>query len=543
MSGDRSPSTTSQPQGLDALVIGAGFSGLYQLHTLRDQLGLNTVLVEAGDGVGGTWYWNRYPGARSDSESHYYSYSFSKELQHEWYWTERFPPQREIRSYLDHVAERFDLKRSIRFGTRVQSAVFDETEGRWLITTDKGETFSTLYFIPAVGTLSAANVPNFPGLKDFKGEWYHTASWPDKPVDFKGKRVGLIGTGSSGIQASPIISKDAANFTLFQRTPNYTLPARNHKLTDEFQRFVRENYDAIRTLTRSTFHGHAFEETDFSALDVDEEERLRRYEEAWKVGGLRFLNVFSDLFYNIEANNTVSDFIRSKIAEVVKDPEKRAALTPTRYPIGARRPTTGTDYYEMFNRQNVTLVDVGRSPIVTVTPDGVETTEKEYLLDMLILATGFDAISGPLLAIDIRGRGGQTIQEAWAEGPHTLFGIQTPGFPNMFMITGPGSPSVLANAPVAIEQHVDWITQCIRTMRERGKTWVEPTQAAVDEWDAEMQRAADMSLLGYDPNSWYTGANIPGKVRVVLPYAGGMPRYKQLLEQATEADYSGFAFS
>jgi cation diffusion facilitator CzcD-associated flavoprotein CzcO len=525
---------------LDAVVIGAGFAGLYQLHALRDQLGLDVIAIEAGEGVGGTWYWNRYPGARCDSESFTYCYSFSRELQEQWSWTERYPVQKEILAYLNHVADRFDLRKDIRFNSRVTTATYDESNSSWLIETSGGQRLNAKFLIMAVGTLSTANFPNIPGLETFAGRWFHTSDWPEDELDFSGQRVGLIGTGSSGIQTAPIIAKQAEQLTVFQRTPNYSLPAHNHKLSDDFQLEIRANYEAIRDLARSTFHGHAFEESKISALDVDDEERVRRYEFAWGKGGLRFLNAFSDLFYNVDANQTASSFVRRKIAEVVHDPETATALMPVDYPIGARRPTTDTGFYEMFNRENVSLVDIRRSPIVEIIPTGVRTTDQVHSLDVIVLATGFDALTGPLLAIDIRGRDGRSLRADWQGGPITLLGLQTPGYPNLFIITGPGSPSVLANAPVAIEQHVDWITDCILKLLKSGHAHIEATEKAADEWSVEMDRAAQSSLLPLAPSSWYMGGNIPGKPSVVLPYAGGMLRYAQIAKQVADENYRGF---
>jgi cation diffusion facilitator CzcD-associated flavoprotein CzcO len=528
---------------LDVVVIGAGFSGLYQLHILRDELAMNVLLLEAGEGVGGTWFWNRYPGARCDSESFYYSYSFSNDLQNEWQWSERYPEQKEILSYLNHVADRFDLRRSIRLQTRAVSAHFDDVTGRWLITTRGGQKFDSQFLISAVGCLSAANVPNIPGLDSFKGRWLHTARWPQEPVDFTGKRVGIIGTGSTGIQATPVIAEQAAHLTVFQRTANYSLPAQNAKLTPEFIQDVRQNYDRIRARARSTINGHPFDTFEKSALDVGEAERLERYEAAWKRGGLRFLGVFCDLFYNLQANNTAADFIRGKIASIVKDPTTAAKLMPRDHPFATKRPVSDTNYFETFNRENVSLVDVKVSPISAITPTGIRTTDAEYPLDIIVFATGFDAMTGPLLAIDIRGRGGRTLKSDWAGGARTYLGLQIAGYPNLFTITGPGSPSVLSNMPVAIEQHVQWITACLKYMREHGLALVETTQGATDSWVEQVNAAAHATLLPLATSSWYWGANIPGKPRVFLPYAGGMARYAAICFEVAEKGYEGFVFN
>ncbi|GAC1550035.1 MAG: NAD(P)/FAD-dependent oxidoreductase [Beijerinckiaceae bacterium] len=524
----------------DAIVVGAGFSGLYQLYQLRDKLGLSVLVLEAGDGIGGTWHWNRYPGARCDSESYYYSYSFSKELQDEWQWTERYPEHGEIRRYLNHVADRFDLRRDIRLETRVQAARFDDATNRWIITTEAGETFDAQFFISAVGCLSSANIPDIPGLETFKGQWYHTGRWPQDGVDFTNKRVGLIGTGSTGIQATPVIAEQALHLTVFQRTANYSVPARNSKLTPEFQQEVRATYDDIRHKARSSTNGHPFDVYEKSALDVSPEERLQRYEAAWEFGGLRFRAAFNDLIRNKAANDTAADFIRAKIRSIVKDPVTAAKLTPTDHPFASKRPPIDSSYFETFNRDNVALVDVKATPIIEVTPDGIRTSDAEYPLDIIVFATGFDALTGPLLAMDIRGSDGRSLRDDWAAGPRTYLGLQTPGYPNMFTITGPGSPSVLTNMPVAIEQHTQWITECIRHMREKGLERIETSQEACDKWVDHVNAAANDTLLPLANSSWYLGANVPGKPRVFMPYAGGMAHYANICAEVAKENYKGF---
>jgi cation diffusion facilitator CzcD-associated flavoprotein CzcO len=528
------------PLAYDAIIIGAGFSGLYQLHQLRDQLGLSVLVLEAGEGVGGTWYWNRYPGARCDSESYTYCYSFSQELHEEWQWTERYPEHGEIRRYLNLVADKFKLRPDIRFGTRVAGAQFDAATNRWAVTTTAGEVFHAQFFITAVGCLSSANIPKLQGLKTFKGQWYHTGAWPHEGVDFAGKRVGLIGTGSTGIQATPVIAEQAQHLTVFQRTANYSIPARNGPMTDEFQAYVKANNVAIRNKAKSTPNGHPFDLYEKSALDVLAAERERRYEDAWQAGGLRFRASFADLLHNKAANDTASDFIRAKIQSVVKDPATAAMLTPTDHPFASKRPPIDTHYFETFNRDNVALVDVKATPIVEVTPDGIRTTDGEYPLDIIVFATGFDAMTGPLLAMDIRGADGRSLRQDWAAGPRTYLGLQTPGYPNMFTITGPGSPSVLTNMPVAIEQHTQWITACIRHMRDNRLTRIETTQPAADAWVEHVNEAANATLLPMANSSWYLGANIPGKPRVFMPYAGGMARYATLCDEVAAKNYEGF---
>ena len=525
----------------DALIVGAGFSGLYQLLCLRDRLGLSALVLEAGDGVGGTWYWNRYPGARCDSESHSYSYYFSEELLKEWEWSERYPEQREILRYLNHVADRFDLRRDIQFGTRVAAARYDEAENLWRVTTEAGESLEARFLITAVGCLSTANVPAIPGLGDFAGEWYHTGQWPHGGVDFAGKRVGQIGTGSTGIQAVPVIAAQAAHLTVFQRTANYSVPARNGPLSPEFMRWAKENSAEIRRVMHSTTNGHPFTISDRSALEVAPEERRAVYEAAWEKGGLQFRAAFRDILTDGAANATAAEFIRAKIREIVQDPDTAAKLTAFDHPFAAKRPPIDTEYFEAFNRPNVSLVDVRASPIERITPRGIKTQDAEHELDVIVFATGFDAMTGPLLNIDIRGRGGRRLKEAWRDGPRAYLGLGVSGFPNLFTITGPGSPSVLCNMPVAIEQHVEWITDCIAHLRRRGLGRIEAEVDAADRWVEHVNAAADATLLPQASSSWYLGANVPGKPRVFMPYAGGMARYRGICDEVAAKGYEGFA--
>jgi cation diffusion facilitator CzcD-associated flavoprotein CzcO len=527
----------------DALVIGAGFSGLYQLLCLRDRLGLSVKVLESGAGVGGTWYWNRYPGARCDSESHSYCYSFSDELMREWEWSERYPGPPEILRYLNHVADRFGLKRDIRFNTRVASAHYDETANVWRVSTDAGETLTARFLITAVGCLSSANVPKIPGLDTFAGRWYHTGQWPHEGVDFSGKRVGQIGTGSTGIQAAPVIAETAAHLAVFQRTANYSVPARNGPLTPEFRRYVKENTAEIRNVTRASVNGHPWLIEDRSALETPPAERQALYEKAWEIGGLRFRAMFRDLLVDKAANDTAAEFIRDKIRQIVKDPVTAARLSDIDHPYAAKRPPIDTDYFETFNRDNVSLVDVRAEPIEEVTPRGIRTRAAEYPLDIIVFATGFDGMTGSLLKIDIRGRDGLSLAQAWKAGPRNYLGLQVAGFPNLFMVTGPGSPSVLCNMPVAIEQHVEWITDCIAHMRENGLQRIEPKGEAVDSWVAHVNDAANATLLPHAKHSWYLGANIPGKPRVFMPYAGGMAHYRKICADVAARNYEGFKLS
>jgi len=532
-----------QAQALDAIIVGAGFAGLYQLHVLRDRLGLSARVLEAGGGIGGTWYWNRYPGARCDSESYYYSYSFSNDLEQEWNWTERYPEQAEILRYLNHVADRFDLRRDIQLDTKVTEARFDAGARRWMVSTAGGERYSAKFLITAVGCLSTANIPDIAGLETFKGEWHHTGRWPHDGVDFAGKRVGLIGTGSTGIQAAPIIARQAAHLTVFQRTPNYSVPARNAPMDLEAQQQIKADYAAIRQRSRMSTNGHPFEMSMRSALEVSPEERQALYDAAWERGGLRFRGTFKDILSNADANETASAFIRAKIRSIVHDPALAERLTPTDHPFASKRPPIDSDYFETFNRDNVSLVDIRATPIQEITSTGLRTTEAAYNLEVIVFATGFDAMTGPLLALDIRGENGVSLRDTWSAGPRTYLGLQISGFPNLFTITGPGSPSVLTNVPTAIEQHADWIANCILYMRERGLDRIEATAEATDKWVEHVNAAAHATLLPMASSSWYLGANVPGKPRVFMPYAGGMASYAARCEQVAAEGYTGFHLS
>lgn len=442
--------------------------------------------------------------------------------------------------YLNHVADKFDLRRDIQLGARVVSAHYSEHENRWAITTAQGQTYSATYLITAVGCLSAANVPAIDGLKDFAGEWYHTGLWPHEDVDFTGKRVGQIGTGSTGIQAAPVIAETADHLTVFQRTANYSVPSRNHVLSEEFKRHCKENYREIRALMRSTPNGHAFTISDRKVFDVGPEEREKIYEEYWEDGGLRFRSCFQDLLADKAANDTAAEFLKSKIRQIVKDPETAAKLSNIDHPYAAKRPPIDTDYFDAFNRDNVSLVDIRAEPIKRITPGGIEASAGHFDLDIIVFATGYDAMTGPLLRMDIRGRGGLSLQEAWKEGPRTYLGLTVAGFPNMFTITGPGSPSVLTNMPVAIEQHVEWITRCIAQLQEDGVQRIEASREAADLWVGHVNDAANATLLPQAGHSWYLGANIPGKPRMFMPYAGGMVRYRTICDAVSNNGFEGF---
>jgi cation diffusion facilitator CzcD-associated flavoprotein CzcO len=541
------PDTMMQPApragaaDFDAIVIGAGFSGLYQLYLLRDRLGLKVRVLEQGGGVGGTWYWNRYPGARCDSESHSYCFTFSEALYKEWEWSERYPGQAEIMRYMNWVADRLELKRDIAFDTRVTACRYDAAANLWAVETATGERLTATWLITAVGCLSTANVPKIPGLESFEGRWYHTGQWPHEGVDLTGARVGQIGTGSTGIQAVPVIAAEAKHLTVFQRTANYSVPARNGPLAAEFKAWARENWQSIRETTQSTPNGHPFIIADRSAWDVTEAERQAIYEAAWEKGGLQFRAAFRDLLMDKAANDTAAAFLKAKIREIVQDPETAAKLADIDHPYAAKRPPIDTNYFETFNRDNVTLVDVRANPIERITPRGIRLRDgTEHALDIIVFATGFDAMTGPLLRLNITGRDGLPLAEAWAAGPRTYLGLQVDGFPNLFTITGPGSPSVLCNMPVCIEQHAEWIADCIAHLREQGIARMEPEPAAVERWVAHVNEAANATLLPQAGHSWYLGANVPGKPRVFMPYAGGMARYRGICAEVAAKGYEGF---
>jgi cyclohexanone monooxygenase len=528
----------------DAIVVGAGFAGLYMLHKLRE-LGFSAHAFEKGDGVGGTWYWNRYPGARCDSPSLFYSFSFDEALQQEWEWTERYPTQPEILRYLNHVADRFDLRKDISFETPVQQAHFNDEDALWHVRTADGRDFTAKYFITAAGCLTEVNKPKFRGLDSFEGDWYHTARWPETGVDFTGKRVGVIGTGSTGIQAIPQIAKAAGHLTVFQRTPNYSLPAHNHPLEPDHQREIKARFGELREKARHSPAGLYVDATppSKSALEATEEERLAAYEEGWKAGLGGVLSAFTDVTTDLDANATAAEFVRTKIRETVQNPEFAEVLASQDYPIGTKRICIDTEYFETYNRDNVSLADIKANPIEEITPKGIRLADgTEHELDIIVFAIGFDAMTGALLAIDIRGEEGTPLKEAWAEGPKTYLGLQSVGFPNMFMITGPGSPSVLSNMPTSIEQHVEWIGHALEDLREQGLDTIEATREAQDAWVEHVNDVADQTLYKH-ANSWYLGANIPGKVRVFMPYVGGVGNYRAKCDEVRAKGYEGFALS
>jgi len=536
---DTSPPASAPARELDAVVVGAGFSGLYLLHRLR-YLGFTVQVYEAASDVGGTWWWNRYPGARCDIESMDYSYSFSPELEQEWTWSERYATQPEILRYADHVADRFDLRRDIQFDTRMTAATWDDEAARWRIETDHGDRVSARFCIMAVGCLSAAKRPEIDGIDSFAGASYHTAHWPHGGVDVSAKRVGVIGTGSSGIQAIPLLAEQAAQLTVFQRTPTYAVPARNAPLDPEFVSELKGAYRERREATRHSFGGVLIEVGTESALAVDPDARQAAFDAAWNSGTLfGLLTTFNDLMVIPEANDLVASYVRDRIHEIVTDPEIADRLSPRTYPIGAKRLCLDTDYYATYNRANVELIDLQETPIVEITPTGVRTTEREVGLDTLVFATGFDAMTGALVAPDIVGRDGTTLRDKWAAGPRTYLGLASAGFPNLFMITGPGSPSVLTNMMVSIEQHVEWVTDCIDHLRADGVDTIEADPDAEDTWVEQVTALADFTLYPQG-NSWYLGANVPGKPRVFMPFIGGVAMYREICDGVAADGYRGF---
>jgi cyclohexanone monooxygenase len=534
----------ARPADLDAVVIGAGFSGLYMLHRLRNEMGLSVRVYEIGGGVGGTWYWNRYPGARSDSDSYVYCYSFDRELLQEWEWSERYPEQHEIRAYLEHVTERYDLARDIRFHTRVTGATFDEDAGLWTVTTDSGDRVTARFVITAVGALSAANMPAFEGADTFEGASYHTGRWPHEGVDFTGLRVGVIGTGASAVQAIPLIAREASDLTVFQRTANYVVPANNGPVPPDVVAARKRDYDSIWKRVRESNFGFELYFLEKGALEVSDEELERELMARWEAGGFGiWLGAYADIFFVDEANAKVRAFLHDRIREKVTDPETAELLIPKGYPFGVKRNPLDSGYYETFNLDHVHLVDVKANPIAAITPTGVRLEDgAEYAFDAIVYATGFDAMTGPLNSLDIRGREGRLLREKWAEGPRTYLGLTSAGFPNLFMITGPQSPSVLSNMPVSIEQHVEFIARIIEDMRERGATTIEPTAEAEEAWVAHNQELANGTLFP-TADTWYMGANIPGKPRVFMPNLDFVGPYRAKCDEIVAGGYPGFVFA
>lgn len=526
----------------DVVVIGAGFAGMYAVYKFRE-LGFSVLAYEKGDDVGGVWYWNRYPGARCDCESYYYSYSFSKELQAEWDWTLHYSEQPEILSYLCHVADRFALRSNIQFSTAVESATFNEAASNWTIRTSRGEFVTANFIVSAAGCLSEVQQPDIPGLKSFAGELFYTAAWPKEGIDFAGKRVGVIGTGASGVQVIPRIARQARHLTVFQRTANWVIPVWNAPMKAEFVDWVKTHYDQIRDTCLNSGGGVPFEVSKTRAKDVSPDERQRILEEAWKVGGTRFFaQSFSDLLSDQAANDAAAGFVAKYIRTIVKNPAVAELLTPTDHPIGTKRPPMDDDYYATFNRSNVSLVDIRKSPITKIEGNILRTVDGAYELDALVLATGFDAITGPLMAIDITGRRGASLKEKWMSGAKCFLGLGTAGFPNLFTVTGPLSPSVLANMPTAIEQHVDWIADCLAYLRQHNLSTIEATSDAEENWVSHTAAVAEGTLYP-KANSWYLGSNVPGKPRQFGVYLGGFNHYREHCDKVAANRYEGFVLT
>ena len=527
----------------DVIVVGGGVAGLYLLYRLRG-LGLESIAFEAGTDVGGTWFWNRYPGCRCDVESLEYSYSFAADLQQEWKWPERYGTQPEILKYVNHVADRFDLRRNIQFNTRVVSAVYNPQQKLWTVSTDRGAKVRATFCVMATGNLSTPRRPDFPGLEQFKGPWYHTGLWPHEGVDFTGLRVGIIGTGSSGIQSIPHIAKQAKHLYIFQRTANFSLPARNRPLDSAREQRHKAEYSARRKAAFDTPFGIAGYPTPTrSALEATDEERRVIYEKKWAEGGsISFLYAFNDLLTNKASNDTAAEFVRNKIRETVNDSEAAELLAPKTHPIGTKRLVLDTNYYETFNRENVTLVDVSESPIDKITSEGLRVARSDYALDSIVFATGFDAMTGAMLDIDIRVEGGVSLADAWQHGPSSYLGLTVAGFPNLFMITGPGSPGVKSQMILSIEQHVDFVADCLQHMRSRRKSQVEAETEAEQNWVSHVKAVADATLYPL-ANSWYMGANIPGKPQIFMPYVGGVDKYKKKCDEIVADGYKGFSFA
>lgn len=530
---------TGHCQPIDAVVVGAGFAGLYALYKMRG-IGLSARAFEAGRELGGVWYWNRYPGARCDVESVQYSYSFSPEVDQAWTWTERYAPQAEILSYLNHVADRFDLRRDIAFSTRVVSAIYDPENNWWLVQTDRGDQVCARYCIMASGSLSAARLPEIPGIDNFAGPIVHTGAWPSDEPDFSGKRVAVIGTGSSGVQAIPQIAAAAGHLVVFQRTANFVVPAHNHPLSREALDLVKGEYPALRAQARQV--GTVYDFSDRGAFEVSKGEREAEYKRRWALGGVNFVHAFNDLLIDRWANQTAAEFVRARIRESVDDPVTAERLCPRGYPLGAKRICVGTAYYETYNRSNVTLVDLRETPIERIEATTIVAGDDTFPVDTIVCATGYDALTGALARIDIRGIDGLALSTKWADGPRNYLGLMSADFPNLFIITGPGSPSVLVNMVVGIEQHVDWIAQCIAGLERAGAKAIVPTRAAEDAWVERVNDEADRTLFP-QADSWYLGANVPGKPRVFMPFVGGLARYRAICDQVTADGYPGFEIS
>ena len=535
----RSAPAASVPPHADIVVIGAGFGGMYAHHRFR-QLGLSLFGFEQGTDVGGTWYWNRYPGARCDVESVDYTYTFSRELLDEWTWSERFSTQGEILEYAGYVADRFDLRRDIKFETKIVSAIYDEAANLWTVRTDKGDAITCHYLVTTVGCLSVPKDPDFEGLDSFKGQRVQTGAWPKQGVDWAGKNVLVIGTGSSAIQTIPEVAKTAGHLTVFQRTANYSVPAYNGPLPEHRQKEVFADYPAYLAMLKKSRGGQTFElQTDSMAADFTPEQQHERLEQAWQLGRWNIQGCFRDITLNEDANRLASEFVHAKIRETVKDPATAEKLIPKGYPLGTKRLCLDSDYYATFNRENVDLVDINEEPIVRITETGLQTSKRDYPADLIIFAIGFDAMTGPIVNLGIEGRGGQSLKQAWQDGPECYLGIAAPGFPNLFMVNGPSSVSVLSNMILTLEHHIDWIADCIEAMRGKGRDTIEARDDATHEWAAHTEMVANRTLFP-KANSWYMGANVEGKPRMFLAYIGGFDNYVAKFDAVAANDFEGF---
>lgn len=524
----------------DTIIIGAGISGLYQLHKCRDELNLKTLAVEEGSDIGGTWYWNRYPGARCDSESHTYGYTFSEKIYKNWTWKEKYPKQNTIFKYLKFVEKKLNLRKDILFNNKIISVKYLEKKNLWKIKTSKNKILSSKYLICAVGSLSSTNIPKIKGLNTFKGKYYHTGRWPKKKVNLKDQVVAQIGTGSSGIQVAPEIAKVVKKLVIFQRTPNYSIPARNKKLTKEIINKHLKDYEKIKKLIKKTPGGHTFSFPNRSVFDFSKIERDKIFEKAWHKGGLSFRACFGDITKNLNANKKASNFIKEKILKIVKDKKIAKILTNFDHPFTSKRPTLNTNYYETFNRKNIELIDLKTNPIIKITKRGIKTKNNEFNFDKIIFATGYDALTGPLLSLNLVGNKKIKLKNFWNKSPKTYLGLMIPNFPNLFVIQGPGSPSVLTNVPVQIEQHVEWITNCLKFLIKKNKKTIEPTMDSANKWSNEIKKLADASLFMKAKISWYKGDNIPGKPKVFIPYPGGLPRYRNICNKVEKNKYKEF---
>ncbi|MGQ0696832.1 MAG: flavin-containing monooxygenase [Panacagrimonas sp.] len=534
--------STGQTVDYDTIVIGAGFGGIRALYEMR-KLGSSVIALEAGSDVGGTWYWNCYPGARTDSESWAYCFFFSKELMQDWNWPERMPSWDQVQVYMRHVVERFDLLKDIRFGTTLRSAHYDAAGNRWILTTEEGRRYTCRYFISAVGWFAVPVQPPFKGLDRFQGQWYLSSRWPKEPVDFTGKRVGIVGSGSTAVQMVPVIAKTAKHLSLFQRTPNYVLPARNYPVDAAEQQSIKNNYEDILAQIRKQVFAFPMQDATLTYDQVSDEQRQMVLDAGWEAGGFRFIfETFADILVDTRSNDAACEFVRRKIRSIVKDPVLAEKLCPN-YPIALKRPPLCNFYYEAFNRTNVSLVDISQTPITEILPNGICVEDEVHELDIIIFAMGFDAVTGPLMHLDVRGRDGETLGQKWEAGPRTHLGIGVDGFPNLFIVTGPQAP--FANVPPVVESAVTWIGQAITHMREHGHGSMEPTPEAVDAWAQRMQAMVDATLLrdAARHRSWYMGANIAGKPHTVLFYFGGAGAYFDDVEHCAENGFEGFRFS